>query len=243
MIHKLCNGTITKDPRLDRLVSFDERNRNFPIRALLEAASIAEGKHATFRSYTWSVPISLDQGSEGACVGFGWSHELAARPVKVPLITNDLARQIYWEAQETDEWAGGSYPGAVPIYEGTSVLAGAKVVKTRGYISEYRWAFGLNDLRLTLGYAGPAVLGLNWREGMMRPEGDGRIVPSGSIIGGHCILAYAVSERLRTVRLWNSWGADWWAGGSSCYVTFDDLATLLADEGEACVPLGRKFVP
>ena len=61
-------------PRVfDRLVQFDERSRAFPIRALIDA-------DAKPRSYTWQCPVWLDQGTEGACVGFGVSHEAAARP-------------------------------------------------------------------------------------------------------------------------------------------------------------------
>lgn len=233
----LRDDTTTDDRRLDRLVSFDEASRAFSIRTLLEEADVRKP-----RSYTWSVPVKLDQGAEGACVGFGWSHELAARPVSVPGISNQFAREtIYWEAQKLDDWEGGSYPGALPQYEGTSVLAGAKVVQKMGLIREYRWAFGLDDVRLALGYAGPVVLGLNWYQGMFAPQGDGRIAPTGNKMGGHCILAYSVSERLKIVKLWNSWGGDWWAGGSWCYLTFEDLGRLLDEQGEACVPIGRRL--
>lgn len=233
----LRDGSTTSDRRLDRLISFDPASRTFPIRGLLEAAEVK-----SFRSYTWSVPISLNQGNQGACVGFGWSHELAARPVPVPLISDAFAREtIYWEAQKLDDWPGGSYPDAMPQYEGTAVLAGAKVVQSLGYMREYRWAFGLDDVRLALGYAGPVVLGLNWYKDMFAPQGDGRITPTGDLAGGHCLLAYSVSERLKLVKLWNSWGHDWWQGGSWCYLTFDDLDKLLHQQGEACVPIGRAL--
>ena len=124
----LKDGTTTQDPRLDRLVEFDEKSRSFPIRELLRADEP--------RSYTWSLPVYLDQGYEGACVGFSWSHELAARPVEVQGVTNETARQVYFEAQRIDEWEGGAYDGAIPFYEGTSVLAGAKALQAQGKIKE-----------------------------------------------------------------------------------------------------------
>lgn len=217
----------TSDPRLDRIPSFDPKSRSFPIRTLLERSGATKP-----RSFTWRVPIALDQGDEGACVGFGWSHELAARPVSIHDITNDTAFALYKRAQELDEWPGNDYSG-------TSVLAGAKAVEEAGFLKEYRWAFGLEDVRLTIGYHGPVVLGLNWYDGMFTPQGDGRIAPTGDLAGGHCILAYSVSEKLKVVRLWNSWGPNWWHGGSWCYLTFDDLDKLLNEQGEACVPVRR----
>lgn len=229
---KLKNGVDTKDVRLDRLVQFDERSRAFPIRATVTQASP--------RSYTWRVNNWLDQGNEGACVGFGWGHELSARPVVVPNITDQFAKErIYWAAQALDEWDGGSYPGASPVYEGTSVLAGAKAIQNLGYMTEYRWAFGLADLRMALGYKGPVVLGLNWYEGMMDTDKEGRISPTGEMVGGHCILAYSNSEKSKRIRLWNSWGHSWGQDGS-CWISFDDLDKLLHEDGEACVPVRRS---
>ena len=75
---KLKDGTEVEDRRLDRLESFDDRSRNFPIMAAREL----EGRRP--RNYTWRMtgPV-LNQGNEGACVGFGISHELAARPAEV----------------------------------------------------------------------------------------------------------------------------------------------------------------
>lgn len=220
---------MTADHPLGRRVEFDDRSRSFPIRSLLEQRGATKP-----RSYTWRVPVSLDQGSEGACVGFGWAHELAARPVVVHGVTNTLALHLYDRAKQLDEWPGEDY-------DGTSVLAGAKTVEEAGFMDEYRWAFGLEDLRLAIGYHGPAVLGINWYDGMFTPDGDGRIRPTGNLAGGHCILAYAVSERLKLVKLWNSWGPKWWAGGSWCYLTFDDLEKLLNEQGEACVPVHRSL--
>src|SRR5688572_15007850 len=111
------------DRKLDRLIEFDEKSRSFPIRTL-----VADKQP---RSYSWRGNVVLDQGSEGACVGFAWAHELNARPVVVPDIDAADARSIYTDARKMDEWPGEDY-------EGTSVLAGAKVVQAAGHITEYR---------------------------------------------------------------------------------------------------------
>lgn len=227
---ELKDGTTTQDRRLDRLVQFDERSRAYPIRALVADKPL--------RSYTWSLPVYLNQGSEGACVGFSWSHELAARPVPVAGITNDTARQVYFLAQQLDSWSGGAYPGANPFYEGTSVIAGAKAVQSQGKIKEYRWAFNLRDVLLAVGYQGPGVLGCNWREGMMDPDEKGFIHPTGEIVGGHAICVRGVNIKTKTVRLSNSWGQGWGKSGD-CFMTFDDFEKVLLDDGEFCIPVGR----
>lgn len=211
--------------KFDRHVQFDERSRNFPIRAAVPL------QH---RSYTWTVGITLDQGQEGACVGFGWAHELAAKPIIVKDITNQFAHdRIYKEAQKLDEWDGEDYSG-------TSVIAGAKVVKNQlKAMVEYRWAFGLEDLRLAVGHAGPAVLGVNWYEGMFNVDSGNFVHAIGQMSGGHCICCFGVNNRSKYFSLHNSWGESWGNGGN-CKISFDDMDKLLHESGEACIPMGRR---
>lgn len=209
-------------PKLDRLIQFDERSREFPIRTL-----VADKPR---RSYTWAVNISLDQGNEGACVGFGWSHELAAKPF-VHTVSNETAFALYHQSQSIDGW---------PLpHEGSSVLAGAKSVATNGFMTEYRWAFGENDLALAVGYKGPAVLGVNWYTGMDNQTIDSKgrrwAHVEGSVRGGHCFITHGYSVPLNAYKCWNSWGVP-----SEFYISKDDMAKLLADSGEACIPVVRK---
>ena len=226
----LKDSSTPTDPRLGRIPRFDERSRQFSIRTLVE--------DRPERSYTWSVGATLDQGQEGACVGFGYTHELIARPRVVPDLTNDFARNLYWDVQRIDPWPGGAYPGAEEFYEGTSVLDGARWVKSLGYYDEYRWAFGEKDLALAVGYKGPAVIGINWYEGMFSPDGSGLLHVSGNVAGGHCLLVRSISVRRGVYMLHNSWGPSWGVGGDA-YVTREDMARLLHEDGDACVPVVR----
>lgn len=234
---ELKNGFKTEDPRLDRLPEFDERSRNYPIRALVT-------EEAPLRSRGWACPTWLDQGQEGACVGFSWSHELCAWPVAVKGISDDFARGIYKEAQKSDEWPGEDY-------EGTSVLAGAKTVAGKGYMDEYRWAFGVDDALRALGYQGPVVVGIPWYQSMFEPRPSGlvEVTPGGG--GGHAILVRGVSLKARlkgepgpmpVVRLRNSWGKSWGVDGD-CYIKVEDFASLLEAEGDCCVPVVRRDAP
>lgn len=208
---------------LDRLPDLDPRNRKYPIMALIEERVV--------RPRGWSLRTQLDQGREGACVGFAWAHELAAIPRKVA-VTDEDARNIYLRAQQLDVWPGEDY-------EGTSVLGGAKAVLEAGHMMEYRWAFGLNEMLLALSYEGPVVLGVNWHTDMFDPDADGYIHPTGDVAGGHAIVAIAVHTASKRVVLQNSWGPYWGRSGR-CYITWDELGQLLAHQGECCVPAGRR---
>lgn len=232
---------------LDRLPEFDPKSRLF--RAV-------EGITTPYvRSYTWHCDINLDQGYEGACVGFSITHELAARP-KIILRDEQFARNLYYRAQELDEWEGEDY-------DGTSVLAGFKAVKeiTNVYgqplISEYRWAFGLKDVAQVLSYRGPLVLGVNWYEGMFDWNDKYFISPTGDVAGGHAILCNGIKIIRKAglsswpvnwldvdldrsyARLHNSWGLSYGLNGD-VFITLRDLGYLLADQGEACIPTIRN---
>jgi hypothetical protein len=235
----LKDGNTTDDDRLDRVRQFDPRSRNFPLEAVFEA------KQYKPRSYSWDIPKVLDQGAEGACVGFAWAHELLARPRKIEAIDNAFARWIYKVAQKYDAWPGETYSG-------TSVIAGAKVVSKRppampegrGLMKEYRWIFGdMDEVIKTLGYFGPVIFGLDWYEGMFDPDEKGFLHVNGALAGGHAILGKGVSIAKRAVVFHNSWGPEWGGRGGlkpgEAYISVDDLQRLLNQQGECCVPVGR----
>lgn len=230
----LRDNSTASDPRLGRLPQFDERSRSFNVRSLFAAAQVP-------RSYTWACTTNLDQGADGACVGFSWAHELAARPYARPA-SNTLGHAIYHSAQKLDEWEGGSYPGASPIYEGSSVLAGAKAAQSMGHISTYRWAFTVDDALTVISRHGPAVIGIWWWTGMFDTDSKGFIHPTGQREGGHAILVRGVNVKARTVLLHNSWGASWggtkWGPGTAL-LSWEDFGFLLQDGGECCVPVLR----
>jgi hypothetical protein len=241
------SGAIITDRRLDRIDEKDPRSRNFSI-----ADMMPYRKDIRPRSYTWAPGPTLNQGFEGACVGFAWAHELAARPVQVTGLTAVFAReQIYYAAQKLDQYPGGAYPGALPFIEGTSVLAGAKAVKALGYISEYCWAFNLWDLVLAVGYRGPALFGCNWYADMHIPNEDCFVSPTGKLRGGHCVVLISVKIRrdkqgkVSTDNSYftfqNSWGPEWGQGGFG-KIRLKDMEDLW-DGAETCIPVTRHRLP
>jgi len=232
---KLKNNTITQDIRLDRIEDFDPRSKSFPISEIQKSKKL--------RSYTWRCEDWFHQEAEGKCVAYALGHELASRPSEVFGLTNQfLTQKIYWEAQKIDPWNGGAYPNTEEFYEGTSVLAGIKIVKQLGFIKSYRWAFSLEETLYGLGHNGPAVLGIPWFYDMYFPDSNGFIKPSGQRVGGHAILARAINVKEKYVTLRNSWGKDWGKEGD-CYITFDDLENVLNQNGECAFLLNRTITP
>lgn len=112
-----------------------------------------------------------DQGDEGRCVEFACMRERSlANRVRYDI----TSRWHYFMMQQADEWQGGSYPGADPVYDGTSVRAGQEVMRAYGLVRArprgatisyeeaasrvttedatqvYRWATDWNDVRTVL---------------------------------------------------------------------------------------------
>ena len=208
---------------LGRLPEFDERSRDYPIRTLL-------GEAPELSTKIWGINVWLDQGNEGACVGFALAHEIAAEPVVIDVVAS-YATMIYHEAQKVDQWPGEDY-------EGTSVLAGAKVVKRLGWFEEYRWGFSTTDVIESIVNIGPVVLGINWYGGMWDTDANGYIHPTGDLAGGHAIAAIGYDADRDAILLHNSWGPSWGVDGRA-WLSTAALSGLLSESGEACIPLVR----
>lgn len=230
----LRDGTRSMDSRLDRLVQFDERSRLHPIVRRLN--SVEQQTPKTVMHYL-APNAYMNQGREGQCVSYAFGHELASRPGEMRGFTTDDLRRWYYAMQGRDAWAGGEYPGAVPQMSGTSVLVGAVLHKELGHFRAYDWAFGEEQLRFGI-KKGPAVIGVNWYEGMFDVGARGFIAPTGRLAGGHAILVAGYNAHSDFYTLINSWGRGWGKGGK-CKITRIDLARLLSEDGECCIPQMR----
>jgi hypothetical protein len=235
----LAELILPEERKLDWVSRHDPKSLEYPARSLFNRREP--------QNITWRTPkVPLDQGREGACVGFGWTHEAMTTPVVVdfaalkvegPKGPTQFAQNIYREAQKIDEWHGEDY-------DGTSVLAGAKMMKAFGLLREYRWSFGAEEVALSLTNIGPAVLGIPWHEGMYEAP-DGILQVQGEQVGGHCILATAYRKAgfifdEPAFGLFNSWGPYWGKNGFA-WIRHSELAFLLRQQGEACVPTKRSY--
>lgn len=217
---------------LGRVLILDERDHQFPIRALLPKAGAPA---PTFR-YWWDLGYFGDQGATSMCVGFAWMHWLEDGPLTQPDYTPNAApvypgNQIYRRAQQLDEWHGVNY-------EGTSVRGGAKALRERGLITEYRWGRQLSDLVDAVLFRGPCVVGTYWYEGMDRPDEDGIIHVTGDEVGGHAYVINGVNTERRLFRVKNSWGRRWGLEGRA-WISFDDMERLIHEDGEICLAVEK----
>ncbi len=199
------------------------------------------------RDRLWKPGPILDQGYQGACVGFGWAAEAFASPVRVdlhrakaivPQDPTDFAQWVYRQARKIDEWEGEDY-------DGTSVLAGAKIMQGAGFLKQYRWAFTMDEVIDALMIRGPVVIGVWWYDGMY--DTRGRILEvGGEVVGGHCLLVVGYKVHVEEFGgepgfwLQNSWGDSWGQEGLAL-ISKTDLAYLLGQEGEACIPFYRSY--
>lgn len=180
------------------------------------------------------------------CVAFALCQELASSPIRYTEGIDDAyAFEMYHTVQHRDPWPGCSLGPRCPIqpsphtYEGTSLLAGLQELKDRGKLKEYRWAFGEEDLALSVGHLGPAVIGVAWYESMYHPHPrTNYIVPAGRKVGGHAILVAGFDPYKQRYKLWNSWGKDYGINGWA-YLSRSDMQRLLSENGEAAIPIKR----
>lgn len=218
---KLRDGTFPQDERLGRLASFDPKSRNFPVRSML-----APG--APLKSKRWRLDPRLDQGSTSSCVGHAWCHDHGAEPGRYK-IASPLAHKWYHLAQDRDEWAGSDY-------EGSSILGGAKAGVAQGFFKEYRWAFSVHELLMTVGYLGPVVVGTNWYRAMFSPDARGLVRIGGHMDGGHAWMVRGVDLAHEEIIASNSWGRDFGVNGDF-RVGFADLGRLLEEGGDCAHPV------
>lgn len=227
---------------LDWQSKHDERSRAYALADRLR-------HRVALQDHLWPVGPILDQGREGACVGFASAAaanvlELSATFVGDPAANHDAADalRLYGRAQELDDISGEDYVG-------TSVLAGMKAGVEAGWWEGYGWCFGTRDIAQALLQVGPVVLGLSFPLGA--PDRDGRLHLSGEA-GPHCLTAVGLRMALPGVFqatppgpyfiLQNSWGESYGDHGL-VYVHHADLARLLAGTGEAAIPLAAGWEP
>jgi len=207
---------------LGRKVNHDPRSLAFP------APTATTHRPVTHRTYG---PV-LDQGNVGSCVGNAAAHALNTAPIRHTgdkVADEAEALTIYAAATRVD-----GYPGAYPAQDtGTDANSAAKVLRTMGKITGWTHAFGLDHVLAALQLA-PIMLGISWHEAMFTPDAKGYVHPDGNVAGGHETLIRADNGK-GTVRVRNSWARTWGPLGGDYLLTYDDLAALLADAGDATV--------
>ncbi|MGZ4663732.1 MAG: hypothetical protein ACXV5Q_01430 [Frankiaceae bacterium] len=209
---------------LGRHVRHDPKSRLYPATTGVEVKSVRWQRRS---------PI-FDQGNVGSCTGnaaAGWvATDTATRKGRADITEAD-ALKVYSKATRLDR-IKGVYP---PTDTGSSGLAAAKALKALGLATgTYRHAFGLDHALQAL-QSGPVLVGIEWLTGCDRPDKAGVVNYTGSVRGGHEILADEVDTARKLVGFQNSWGTSYGQSGRF-YMTWADFAKALAAQGDVTVP-------
>lgn len=211
------------DHGLGRLVAPDARDRAYPLRSLIPAATPPSGRRVR------RIGKVLDQLDTPMCVSYAWRAFLNAYPIHEPRDDAPAPNDLYAAAQAID-----GFP--VP-HDGTSVRAGVKALKAEGSIATFYWAFTIADVIRYLLAGGPLVLGVDWFASMFQPDPDGRVHLGGQVAGGHAFLAYGIDTARELLYCVNSWGVHWGKSGKFL-LSLEDAEQLLNRDGEAATAIG-----
>ena len=219
---------------LGRRIAIDPRDRKFALQAPQPSSTLTK--------MFWYTSPAFDQGQKPQCVAYAGVKFLDSGPIR-NLVSNLPFNfdQLYHECQLNDEWPGEDY-------DGTSVRALFKVLKTKGLVSRYEWAFDIQTMVNYILTTGPMVVGTNWTNSMFYPEKNGFIRVTGSVIGGHAYLLKGVNTLTKcpdgtigAFRIINSFGSSWGVRGCAS-ISFADFKNLLTDGGEAATATELKVV-
>lgn len=198
-----------EDLGLGRIPSADIRDERYPMRALLPRAA------STRRARTWDLPYdALDQGGTGTCTAHAAVQALMCAPFRhAPARLGFTAFQLYREGILHDGWPQNDPEATSPadnsgLQFGSDGRAMAKALEVRGWISEYRWGWTVEDIIEWLLERGPVMIGTNWYDSMFNVDHEGRIKigPTSPIAGGHETVLRRVSKPRGLFLLRNSWG-------------------------------------
>lgn len=188
----------------------------------------------------FKVPV-LDQGTEGACTGFGLAanvNYLLRKRQVVPDTMSVSPWMLYELARRYDEWPGEEYEGAsargaMKGWHKHGVCASALCDKG-GRLSEeaFRDApkrslgsyFRVNHKDLVAMHSAIAEVGILYataavHSGWEKVGGDGVIRKADRILGGHAFAVVGYDEDGFWIQ--NSWGTDWGKGGFA-RIGYDD---------------------
>jgi len=224
-LYRRFDETMHESMRLGRNLWLDARSLAY----MVENRADQMSRGLASKQWERVIPI-LDQGPIGACTGFAGTGALGTQPFYDKCgkavfgaagnvgTLQDFAVSLYSAATRVDP-----YPGTYkPTDTGSSALAIAKVLRSRGTIPGYCWARSAHGL-LQLLQSGPILIGLPWYTAFFSPDRNGFIDAdprwlASRIAGGHEVEAVEVD--LNTSDLYssvitcaNSWTANWGDAG------------------------------
>lgn len=179
-------------------------------------------------SRVWEVRKTLDQGETPECTAFGTTGWGIAAPTEDLSWDDSTAHALYKVIKSLDG----------DPQDGSTVHWAVKAISQQGRVSPtpYFWAQSIDDVIEWLLTVGTVIAGTNWDYRMFTPDSDGLVHRGGGVAGGHCYLLIGWDAVKRRFRALNSWGVAFGVGGQF-EIAYDDMVSLLAEQGEAVAPV------
>jgi len=226
------NKMSTEDIKFGRTEIYDRRDDDYPAGTFLAALPNLQLSSRYWYCNGWTG----DQGSSNHCTAYSWLAYLHDGPI----VQESFAQKpmynpkaLYDKFQENDGIIKRSY-------EGSTVRAGAKVLKKLGFIKEYRWTRNIDEITKALLVFGPVIVGSHWYSDMLKTDSNGKVEFSGRNIGGHAYILNGVDVNKNLYRIKNSWGRRWGIQ-SHGFIDINDFERLIAPGGEICIPLESQM--
>ncbi len=187
-----------------RLIStYDPRSDGY--RMLAAMPQVRAAQQPAPRLAPYREQSVLDQGMTPRCVGYSGRGFLNAAPMMSKMSQPPSAEDLYFAAQDRDEWEGRDY-------DGTSVHGLMIAMQDAGLIKSYVWGQTVDEAVAWMnGGFGTIIAGTFWYPSMDHVDKDGYIVEPSSTaspVDGH---AYRLnwSPHKQAILVVNSWGHVW----------------------------------
>ncbi len=245
MAREIVRIVLPSHPLLGRNVNHDSASR---------AYRVSPPRRVDWRNVRHQAFMGmLDQLNIGRCTGCAGVAAIYHSPyvsgvVKPWFFGPDLngATALYSAATAIDPFAG-QYP---PTDTGSDGLSIAKVLKSKGIISGYLWAFTLEEALAQL-LETPLMTGLPWLNSMFNTTTTGGrrghvvVNKASGFAGGHeiCVDELIVGSQPDRSDWWvggpNSWGPSWGDGGR-WYLKVPEWGWLLSQRGDVVALVPRS---
>jgi len=231
-----------EDPRLGRIVppDFDHLNEH-PMARMLPAVPAPTLPTKRW----WSQPLDYDQGVIPDCTCVAACQAMTA----VTLAQTG----VVWRFDPLPVYAYAQSIDGMPVpHDGSTAKAAFQALAAVGAhevsngqdaavvtLTKYVWTQAIADVITALLTTGPVVIGVDWFSGMMQPDANHVIHPTGSVVGGHAVFVQGVDTVAGFVTVKNSWAGWGWAGPDpgDALLAISDLELLLGRDGEACLAI------
>lgn len=174
-----------------------------PLSEVLEILGFGDARVGDVKPIRHKPGPVLDQGQQGACVGHGVRAFINGEPVFTDPAAGDDAFKIYRWCQANDGY---------DFKSGTTIEAGGKYLLKAGYVTKLGYTKSMDDFYNYLANVSGIVAGMDWFEGMARPDRNGYIRPTGKRTGGHCVWLNEILANL-DIGGQNSWNERWGQNG------------------------------